>query len=91
LIIHSAPPVTGLNNTLEGGKDLAALYLVMPVVEQMHERTGKDQEIGKYPQKMRSMFRKKKRCGDSEKTNQYPSITTVLSFDFMGHRGVIHC
>ena len=42
---------------------------MIAMVEQMHERTCKDQEIGKYPQKMCSVFREKKKCGDSEETS----------------------
>ncbi len=54
------------------------LVTMMPVMEKMHERTSKNQKVGKYPQKMCSVLREQKKCGDSEKANQYPSATTVL-------------
>ena len=67
------------------------LVTMVPMMEEVHERTSKDEEVRKYPQEVCSVFRKQKECGDSEETNQYPSAAAVLPLDCMGLLDVVHC
>lgn len=72
---------------------LIARFMMMPmmaVMEQVHQRTGKDQEIGKCAEQMRAVFGPQEECSDSKESDQYPSAAVFVSLCVMMLRGVIH-
>jgi NAD-specific glutamate dehydrogenase len=48
------------------------VLMVMAVVKEMHQRTGKDEQVWQYPEKMRPVFGQEEKQGDRQKAEKYP-------------------